>query len=49
MALQTGWLTPQRRTAMIRGLLPRNGWEKRYQTALWAHRAERARAEDRRG
>jgi len=43
------WLTPDRRDQLRRGACPGNDFEKRYQNGVFAHRAERARAEDNRG
>jgi hypothetical protein len=43
------WLTPARRDQLRRGGCPVNGIERRYQDGIFAHRAERAVAEDRRG
>ncbi|HEX8321669.1 hypothetical protein [Longimicrobium sp.] len=42
------WLTPDRRGELRTGAVPRTPLEKRYQDGIFAHRAERAAAEERR-
>lgn len=40
---------PERLGALMRGGIPRDDQERRWQESFWAHRAERWKADDRRG
>jgi hypothetical protein len=42
------WLTPTRRAQLRTGVIPANARETEFQTAYFAHRADRAAAEERR-